>query len=225
MKRHALPWRRILAEGAVIVGSILVAFAVDAWWDRSQAEDLERDFISALLEDMVQNRAEMETLLASHERSAAGFKSFLAATPAELADLPEDSAELMINQIWSAPTLDVIDVLQSADLGIVSSPELRRALGSWSARAADQAETRPAQIDAMRVLWESVAVVSPELLVLGPGNFGGSAATALGRLRGSETFVERAAVLQVLVVIDQGDVEALLEQTGTVLALASGHPM
>ena len=29
-------WPRILAEGAVIVISILLAFWIDAWWDRQQ---------------------------------------------------------------------------------------------------------------------------------------------------------------------------------------------
>jgi hypothetical protein len=29
-----LPWRRIIAEGLAIVASILLAFAIDAWWGR-----------------------------------------------------------------------------------------------------------------------------------------------------------------------------------------------
>ncbi|MHC5066101.1 MAG: hypothetical protein ACYTG5_19240 [Planctomycetota bacterium] len=51
-----IPWLRIFVEGAVIVGSILLAFGLDAWWDRLQEAreeriiliDLERDFSASL---------------------------------------------------------------------------------------------------------------------------------------------------------------------------------
>jgi hypothetical protein len=43
MAERRLPWVRILVEGAVIVVSILLAFALDAWWDarRERVELLE----------------------------------------------------------------------------------------------------------------------------------------------------------------------------------------
>ena len=31
--RQTIRWRRLLTEGAVIVASILLAFAIDAWWE------------------------------------------------------------------------------------------------------------------------------------------------------------------------------------------------
>ena len=33
-----IPWARLSAEAAAIVLSILVAFAIDAWWNRTQEE-------------------------------------------------------------------------------------------------------------------------------------------------------------------------------------------
>lgn len=35
--RQPIPWRRLFAESAVIVVSILLAFSIDAWWDERQA--------------------------------------------------------------------------------------------------------------------------------------------------------------------------------------------
>ena len=29
-----VPWLRVFVEGVVIVGSILLAFGIDAWWER-----------------------------------------------------------------------------------------------------------------------------------------------------------------------------------------------
>ena len=31
-----IPWLRVFVEGVVIVGSILLAFGIDAWWDGVQ---------------------------------------------------------------------------------------------------------------------------------------------------------------------------------------------
>ena len=37
-----IPWARILLEGVVIVGSILLAFGIDAWWeDHSERQHLD----------------------------------------------------------------------------------------------------------------------------------------------------------------------------------------
>ena len=30
---RSIPWLRVFVEGVVIVGSILLAFGIDAWWD------------------------------------------------------------------------------------------------------------------------------------------------------------------------------------------------
>jgi hypothetical protein len=37
-----VPWFRIAAEGAVVVASILLAFAIDAWWDERLERRAER---------------------------------------------------------------------------------------------------------------------------------------------------------------------------------------
>ena len=33
---NRIPWSRLLFEGVVVVISILVAFAIDAWWERKK---------------------------------------------------------------------------------------------------------------------------------------------------------------------------------------------
>jgi hypothetical protein len=32
----SIPWLRVLLEGVVIVGSILLAFGIDAWWEAGE---------------------------------------------------------------------------------------------------------------------------------------------------------------------------------------------
>jgi hypothetical protein len=47
-----IPWKRISIEAAAIVGSILIAFALDAWWERSQVRVQHREHLAAVLEEV-----------------------------------------------------------------------------------------------------------------------------------------------------------------------------
>jgi hypothetical protein len=53
MKRNEeIPWKRISIEAVAIVGSILIAFALDAWWDRSQTRAEKLEHLAATLEEV-----------------------------------------------------------------------------------------------------------------------------------------------------------------------------
>lgn len=47
-----IPWPRIVVEGVVIVASILLAFAIDAWWGDRQRQEAEQVVLQALLDDL-----------------------------------------------------------------------------------------------------------------------------------------------------------------------------
>jgi hypothetical protein len=48
-------WKRLALEATAIVASILLAFAIDAWWDDRNEAQLERRMLSALLVEFEQN--------------------------------------------------------------------------------------------------------------------------------------------------------------------------
>ncbi len=51
-KRIEIHWPRILAEGAAIVVSILLAFWIQAWWDERQDRSDELVILAALVEEL-----------------------------------------------------------------------------------------------------------------------------------------------------------------------------
>jgi hypothetical protein len=51
-----IPWLRIFLEGAVIVGSILLAFGIEAAWDSRQELEREGEYLEQLLADLYANR-------------------------------------------------------------------------------------------------------------------------------------------------------------------------
>jgi hypothetical protein len=46
------PWLRIIVEGVVIVGSILLAFGIDAWWDGEQDRRAASEYVVRLTSDL-----------------------------------------------------------------------------------------------------------------------------------------------------------------------------
>ncbi len=46
------PWTQLFVEGALIVGSILLAFGIEAWWDRVQDQRLEQAYVERLVLDL-----------------------------------------------------------------------------------------------------------------------------------------------------------------------------
>ena len=54
MKAH-IPWLRVFVEGVVIVGSILLAFGLQAWWEGLQDEGRAQDHLLALQGEFVAN--------------------------------------------------------------------------------------------------------------------------------------------------------------------------
>ena len=53
-------WTRLLAESVFIVIAVLVALAVDEWWEELENEELADRALSAIVEEIRRNRAELE---------------------------------------------------------------------------------------------------------------------------------------------------------------------
>ena len=85
--------RRVLVEGVVIVGSILLAFAIDASWDRRQEQAETNRQLEALIQELRQTREALSTELRGVESSGEGSAAILelmrrpgrSVTPEELA--------------------------------------------------------------------------------------------------------------------------------------------
>lgn len=50
-----IPWSRLSAEGVVIIGSILIAFAIDAWWQERLEREDERRYLTSLHQEFIQS--------------------------------------------------------------------------------------------------------------------------------------------------------------------------
>ncbi len=77
MTENKVPWRRLWTEAVVIVGSILLAFAIDAAWDRYQDERRLEEYIVALEGEFEEARLEMTAQLEDRAYQLAAVDSLV----------------------------------------------------------------------------------------------------------------------------------------------------
>lgn len=67
-----LPWKRLFAEAAAIVVSILLAFAIDAWWEDRGDRRAEQLLLQRLQADFVEMRSALGLIKSEHLETSAG---------------------------------------------------------------------------------------------------------------------------------------------------------
>lgn len=144
LEKRTVSWRRLTAEGMVIVASILLAFSIDAWWDSRGDSVQARALVTALSEDIAttgerfgEARAAYETVLESMERVL---------TYAEAGPLPESEwaqVDTVLSRVFYSintfePPMGAVEtVLNSGRLDLFRDQELLGELTRWTSTIAE----------------------------------------------------------------------------------------
>ncbi len=75
--KQKIPWNRFTVEAIVIVGSILLAFAIDAWWEERLERELEQDYLSGFQADLLSDGGALGTAQRRIERAVFAAEHFL----------------------------------------------------------------------------------------------------------------------------------------------------
>ena len=134
-KTQNIPWKRLFAEGAAIVVSILLAFWIDAWWEDRRDSREEFVILSSLLDEfqlIQQNLQQLDIYHAAIQDSARVLLASSVGPDQPLSD--RDIDRLLADLIWfTTPdwllTPELNSLVSSGDLSVVSNSELRRDLG------------------------------------------------------------------------------------------------
>jgi hypothetical protein len=135
------PPRRLRAfatEMFAVVGGILIAFSLDAWWDGRQMIEWEELQLRALHEEFSNNLVEFETVQQDHDQAVEhvfGMLEQVSEVPAGTLVTFSDSALYSLvgwrtSDVHSG-TLDAL--LASGQLTRIRDPETRRLLAEWPA--------------------------------------------------------------------------------------------
>jgi hypothetical protein len=129
------PWQRFITEGVVIVSSILLAFAIDAWWDGRQDEARGKSYVAMLADDLEQTLRNNDTFSARADSvDWAGARLVRAYFQPELP--PPDS---IVRWLLTAGSWYVVQaslgaaegLVASGDIGLISSDSIRAALPGY----------------------------------------------------------------------------------------------
>ena len=129
-------------EGVVIVGSILLAFAIQAWWDDQNEQDAVETALSNVVIEIEDEWVELEDAIETNLSRVSLFEEFLSLTPAELRALSEDSLDIISASFLPPRTIDgggsaLSSLLAGGSLSLIPDPEVRAAVVEWG-RLPDQ---------------------------------------------------------------------------------------
>jgi hypothetical protein len=129
----SLPWKRLLAEFAVIVAGVLIALAVDSWWERRQERNQEEEYLKQLLVDFQATERRLRGAIAADTKRVEEVNSVIGR--ALRGPLPQaDSLELPTGYNYLEPLTGTLTALvQGGDLRLLRSDSIRFELIAYSA--------------------------------------------------------------------------------------------
>ena len=138
MQGNKIPWPRVLAESLAIVASILLAFAIDRWWDARQARKEEIASLTPLFGELIDLQGRLshnDNYLAAIQLSARRLIAVGNGQGEAMSDAEID--RVLCDQLWysSPETLDTPELDYLADssaLDLLQDSRLRRSIGALS---------------------------------------------------------------------------------------------
>jgi hypothetical protein len=123
--RVSLPWKRLLAELAVIVGGVLIALAADAWWERRQEQEEARDYLQQLLVDFQETDRRLRATIAGDTRTLEQVNGVVDRAFRGVFPSP-DSLDLPTRYDFFEPVTGTLTALvESGDLRLIRDDSLR----------------------------------------------------------------------------------------------------
>ena len=129
-------WKRLTLEAAAIVTSILLAFAIDAWWGELQERQFEEETVQGLLEEYQGHQRSLAFAKQLHLRILRAVASLITASHRGTYESAEFDVDSAINLLKIPPTTDlgsgVRDALvSSGQIELLSNKQLRYQLAEW----------------------------------------------------------------------------------------------
>ena len=145
MNSNKLPWRRIITEGSVIVVSILLAFAIDAWWNERIERAQEREHLQSMRDEFKTSIDGAKAILESIQTHAADVDSLIASLKTVEQGQSITVSDKILGSINMWRTTDVSTstlnaLMSSGNLNQLSNPELRAELAGLPALILDMTE-------------------------------------------------------------------------------------
>ena len=132
---NRVQWRRLSVEAAAIVASILLAFSIDAWWDRTKQEAAEAEWIAAIHLDLKTTLNEVDGSIGEAEaivKAGQELISLIASANSPDVSTLHDLFNRMTRPIGFTPTLPGFERgFSEGRFSDIESVEFRRGLANF----------------------------------------------------------------------------------------------
>ena len=136
-----IPWIRITAEATAVLASILLAFAIDAWWVERLERVAEREELSRLHQEFASNYERIDSWVSDGGIISRAREAALSVSEALDAALKGGSetvslADLQIAEILQTPTFEAESpvfesLVRSGRIEIIENREIVKAIAIW----------------------------------------------------------------------------------------------
>ena len=129
----------------MIVASILLAFAIDAWWADREIDQWQSAQLSALREEFAMNLEGLGTIVRDHDSSARSLESLIAQIQGSDDKTLVTVSDAVLTSLVAWRTSDISTgtlnaLLSSGRLADIDNSMIRRALAAWPSEVGDAQE-------------------------------------------------------------------------------------
>ncbi|MEM8984694.1 MAG: hypothetical protein AAGC71_16910 [Pseudomonadota bacterium] len=140
-----VPWKRIGVEAVAIVASILLAFAIDAWWENRQENTSDTSHLTAVANELRRQRELLDESIAAHQETIDAGEEVLNFIASKGADKPEDEVLIALRRLVSfyqinAPFGALETAMLAGAIPRMTNSELATSLASWPTAIEDLKE-------------------------------------------------------------------------------------
>ncbi len=141
-----IPSKRLSVEAAAIVGSILLAFAIDAWWDGQKDRELEQELLTSLIQEFEGTATEFNFRRKDHDQRLAAATQLAALSDKTIRHVDPETLKLLWHQAYSPRMSDppegtLTSAIATGRISLISNKLLKFRLTGWSGRLADLQHT------------------------------------------------------------------------------------
>jgi hypothetical protein len=150
MSDQRLSWKRLFAEGVVILLSILAAFSIDAWWDVHQERQELQTALRSIEAGFAEHLSQIDARIEWASRDHLLLSNFIETDPLDAANIHPDSTWRTLQSIWRTGTADLnvsflVAAVDNANLALLKDLTLDQAVGAWRVEV-DAVDNQVAQL-------------------------------------------------------------------------------
>ena len=157
-----IPWKRLFVEAAAIVASILLAFAIDAWWENRQEGYSDFSHLAAVASELRKQRELLDESIAAHQVTITAGRELLDYIASEGTYEPKNGVTVTLSRLVrfyqiNAPFGALETAMLAGAIPRMRDSELATSLANWPIAIEDLQEE---QTEGFRVMFDLLSTLS-----------------------------------------------------------------